>query len=99
MDVQPVTSLVIWASLPEMARVLLGACVAFYVQGVQCLDAPWSKSIQPNAISAYGTLPSSSCPYLPAPFSQLVVHSARRGPSKQGSFMPTKDPPQFKSRI
>ena len=68
MDVQPVTSLIIWASLPEMTRVLLGARVAFYVQGVQRLDAPWSKSIQPDTVSAYGTLPSSSCPYLPTPF-------------------------------
>ena len=41
MDVQPVTTLVIQASLPEMTRVLLGARIAFYVQGVQRLDAPW----------------------------------------------------------
>ena len=45
MDIQPVTSLVIWASLPEMTRVLLGARVTFYVQGVQRLDTPWSKSV------------------------------------------------------
>ena len=67
-NVQPVTSLVIRAALPEMTRVLLGARVAFYVQGVQRLDAPWSKSIQLDAVSVYGTLPSSSCPYLPALF-------------------------------
>ena len=67
-DIQPVTSLVIRASLPEMTRVLLGAHVAFYVQGVQRLDTPWSKSVQLDATLAYSTLPSSSCPYLPAPF-------------------------------
>ena len=50
MDVQPVTSLVIRASLPEMTRVLLGARVAFYIQGVQHLDAPWSKSVQLDAV-------------------------------------------------
>ena len=89
MDVQPVTSLVIRASLPEMTRVLLGARVAFYVQGVQCLDAPWSKSVQLDAVSAYGTLPSSSCPYLPAPF--LGRSSTRRGvahPSRAASRPP-----------
>ena len=41
MDVQPITSLIIQVSLPEMTRVLLGALVAFYIQGVQHLDAPW----------------------------------------------------------
>ena len=76
-----------------MTRVLLGAHVAFYIQGIQRLDAPWLKSIQPDAVLAYGTLPSSSCPYLPAPFSRLVIHSVRHGLSKQGSFMPTKDLP------
>ena len=98
MDVQPVTSLIIRASLPEMTRVLLGACVAFYIQGVQCLDAPWSKSVQPDAILVYSTLPSSSCPYLPAPCSQPDVHLAWHGPSKQGSFTPAKGPLQFKGR-
>ena len=97
-DVQPVTSLIIQASLPEMTRVLLGARVAFYVQGVQRLDTPWSKSVQPDAILAYCTLPSSSHPYLPTPFSWLVIHSAQRGPSKQGSFTPAKDPPHFRGR-
>ena len=96
MDVQPVTSLIIQASLPEMTRVLLGARVAFFIQGVQCLDAPWSKSVQPDAVSAYGNLPSSSCPYLPTPFSRPVVYSAQRGPSKQGRFTPAKNPLQFK---
>ena len=97
MDVQPVTSLIIRASLPEMTRVLLGARVAFYIQGVQCLDAPWSKSIQLDAILVYGTLPSSSCPYLPAPCSGRSS-TWWHGPSKQGSFMPAKGPPQFKGR-
>ena len=98
MHVQPITSLVIWVSLPKMTRVLLGARVANYVQGVQHLDAPWLKSIQPDAILAYSTLPSSSRPYLPAPCSQPVVHLVGRGPSKQGSFMPAKGLPQFKGR-
>ena len=89
MNVQPVTSLIIRASLPEMTRVLLGARVAFYVQGVQCLDAPWSKSIQLDAVLVYGTLPSSSCPYLPAPF--LGWLSTWRGvahPSRAASCLP-----------
>ena len=98
MNIQPVTSLIIQASLPKMTRVLLGARVAFYIQGVQCLDAPWSKSVQPDAILEHSTLPSSSCPYLPTPCSQPVVYSVWRGPSKQGSFTPTKDLPQFKGR-
>ena len=58
MDVQPVTSLIIQASLPEMTRVLLSVRVAFYIQGVQRLDAPWSKSIQLDAIVVHSTLPS-----------------------------------------
>ena len=77
MDIQPVSSLVIRASLPKMTRVLLGAHVAFYVQGVQRLDAPWSKSIQLDAVLAYGTLPSSCCPYMPTPF--LGWSSTRHG--------------------
>ena len=98
MNVQPITSLVIRASLPEMTRVLLGAHVAYYVQGVQHPDAPWSKSVQLDAILAYGTLPSSSCPYLPTPFFRPVIYLARRGPSKQGSFMPAKGLPHFKGK-
>ena len=88
-NVQPVTSLIIRASLPEMTRVLLGACVAFYVQGVQRLDAPWLKNVQPDAISVYGTLPSSSCPYLPTPFSRwsFTQHSVAH-PSRAASHLP-----------
>ena len=58
---------------------------------VQCLDAPWLKSIHLDAIVAYSTLPSSSHPYLPTPYSWPVIqwwHS----PSKQGSFTPAKQP-------
>ena len=96
MDVQPVTSLIIWASLPGMTRVLLRAHNA--IQGVQCLDAPWLKSVQPDANSAYGTSPSSFYPYLPAPCLRPVVCLVRYSPSKQGSFMPAKGLPQFKGR-
>ena len=99
MDVQPVTSLIIWVSMPEMTRVLLGACIVFYVQGVQHLDAPWSKSVQPDAVSVYSTLSSSSHPYLPTPCSQPVVHLAWHGPSNQGSFTPAKGPQQIKGRM
>ena len=89
MDVQPVTSLVIRASLPKMTRVLLGAHVAFYIQGVQRLDTPWSKSIQLDAVSAYGTLPSSCCPYMPAPFlSQSSTQHGVAHPSRAASRPP-----------
>ena len=89
MDVQPITILIIRASLPEMTGVLLGAHVAFYVQGVQRLDAHWSKSIQLDAVLAYSTLPSSCRPYMPAPF--LGRSSTRCGmahPSRAASRPP-----------
>ena len=98
MDVQPVTSLIIRASMPEMTRVLIGAHIAFYVQGIQRLDTPWSKSVQLDIVLVHGTLLSSSCPYLTTPFSQPVIYLVQHGPSKQGSFIPAKGPPQFKGR-
>ena len=82
-----------------MTRVLLGARVAFYVQGVQHLDAPWSKSVQPDAIFVYRHLAFIFLSLSARTISQPVIHSVWRGPSKQGSFMPAKDPPHFKGRI
>ena len=38
-----------------------------------------------------------SCPYLPAPCLWPVIQW-QHGPSKQGSFTPTKGPPQTKGR-
>ena len=98
MDVQPVTILVIRASLPEMTGVLLGARVAFFAQGVQRLDAPWSKSVQLGRRFGVRHLAFILSSQSARTISRPVVHSARRGPSKQGSFTPAKDPPHFMGR-
>ena len=73
-----------------MTRVLLGAHVAFYIQGVQRLDAPWSKSIQLDASFGVWHLAFIFLSLSARTISRPVIHLAWHSPSKQGSFMPAK---------
>ena len=97
--IQPITSLIIQASLPEMTRVLLGALIAFHIQGVQYLDAPWLKSV-PSWMLFWCTAPRL---HLLIPVCPHHVHgrsSTQRGmahPSRAASCLP-KVHHQFKGR-
>ena len=99
MDVQPITNLIIQASLPMMTRGPAW-CPC-------CLLHPGSPTPGHTLVKKH----TSGCRFgiwhlafiflslsARAIFS-VVVHSVQRGPSKQGSFMPAKDPLQFKGRI